>query len=485
MKQIRGKTSIYQKNPSRCIFLQPGYDLPERERGRMAALELSGNLYEAAFMPGMRQYTFGTALMLEAGVLPVLSNDKYKISDFIAISQAYEQPVLYRSYYGNTYEKHVPFVSDELKADLMKTARELNKKSGLTDNTLLDSIAALNESPEAWDNLWNMTEEDPQKFKGIRDRLMNIEFDENRAMAAKIFTEGAIRYDEVNRMLDKTLSDLDELKVPQATKETMKQEIEKIRKFCEERQDKVNHLITMKDWNDAVANIDRNKLASDRAKFMETLNKESKELKWKQAEPETIYITKEELREHFNKLNDTTPLHMRETNELIYMALEKAIEKDQRDGKYIHTPENPYKPLTEEELDNTSPERNPMPMMILNTITASNDEADKHEAFITYTDGAHTFCERVVADDDGCLSNVKANISINGVVADLEKEAQRDVSNEISNAEQGKEPDVEKQPEHAAPEPKQEAVLEQTRTETPSMEQDPLAGAFEDDGPSR
>lgn len=432
MKNTKGRTGIYKGLVERRVLLEEGkgYVLPEKRAGRLAALELLGTEFDCVYMPGTRQYTFGTALMLEAGVLPTDKEEHLKKSDWICIAQAYEQPEVYRTYFGNTYKKNVPEIPritlDKLRTEL----KEINNKYGLQDNVLAQDIEALNSDPKAWDRIWDTVYNDREKYHGIELILLDKELDYQRAQAAKIFTAGSAHVDELDRVFDKTRERIMKLDISDKKKDAMLKELDALRENCCKELDPVTHLINFDTWNKAMLQVHKDDFGAERNKFTDILSEELAKVTWKKAEPDTIYIRKEELREYFNRLNETTPYYMRDSNERIYAELQRQIDKDQNEGQYIHTPEQPYKPITEEELDNLTPERNPMPVMLLHTVTCSNDQADKHEAFVTFTDGVNSYCDKVIGDSDGGLSTSHAEISMSGAIADIDAAADRDVSNE-------------------------------------------------------
>lgn len=416
------RRTIYKGNVERRVLMQPGHTLPNMERGQSLA----------SFTPGIRSFTFGTPLLLEAGILPTGPGYEYKMSDYICAAHAFEQPKVYGAYFGGTYGRAVPDLTEKEKSDMFRALDDINKNYAIKDMSMADDIRKLGRDPEAYSRIWDSVYSDPEKYHVVRTVLLNAELSASRSLAYGVFSAGAAPLADLERAFVRTEEKIGGLEVSDRTRKAMLKELEALRARCLEKTDRTARVVPLDGYNGAIQEVERRELGAEYARFMDLLSEEVSLVKWRKAIPEMEYIHKDELRHYFDILNETSPDGMIEVNERIYEELADRIDNE---AKVIYSYQKPYKPLTAEELDNVSAEDTPMPFMILYSITASNDAADRHEASITISDGKSCTFEKISMDSDGNISSALANVGINGVIADLDKEADRDVASDRKEAE--------------------------------------------------
>ena len=416
------RRTIYKGNVERRVLMQPGHSLPNMERGQ--------NL--ASFTPGIRSFTFGTPLLLEAGVLPTGPGYEYRMSDYVCVAHAFEQPKVYGTYFGGTYGRTEPNLTDKEKSSMLRALDDINKNYAIKDMSMADDIRRLGMDPDAYSRIWDSVYSDPEKYHVIRTVLLNAELSASRSLAYGVFSAGAAPFADLEKAFERTAEKINKLEISDKTRNIMLAELEAFRERCIEKTDRTAKVVPLDSYNEVIRGVERKVLGAEYTRFMDLLSEEVAQVKWRKAIPEMEYIHKEELRRYFDILNETSPDGMVDVNEKIYEEIAERIENE---SKVIHSYHKPYKPLTDAELDNISAEDTPLPFMILYSITASNDAADRHEASITISDGKSCTFEKISMDSDGNISSARANVGINGVIADLDKEADRDASSDRKEVE--------------------------------------------------
>lgn len=368
------RRTIYKGNVERRVFMRPGETLPNMEKGQ--------NL--ASFTPGIRSFTFGTPLLIEAGILPTGPGYEYRMSDYICAAHAFEQPKVYNAYFGGTYGRSEPELSDKDKTAIFKALDGINNSYAIKDMSMANDVRQLGIDPEAYSRIWDAVYSDPEKYSAVRTVLLNAELSASRSLAYSVFSSGAAPLTDLEKAFARTAEKIGVLEVSDTTKKAMLKELEAVRERCLEKADGTAKVVPLDSYNEAIKEIDRRRLGAEYGRFIDLLSEEVTQVKWRRAVPEMEYIAKDDLRHYFDILNETSPDGMIEVNERIYQELAERIDSE---AKVIHSYQKPYKPLTAEELDRLAPEESPMPFMILYSITASNDAADRHEASITISDG--------------------------------------------------------------------------------------------------
>jgi len=307
-----------------------------------------------------------------------------------------------------------------------------------------EDIKNLERDPEAYSRIWDSIYSDPEKYQGIRAVLLNAEFRTLRGMSYSMFSDGAVQISELERAFDSTREKIKKLEISEKTRSAMLKILDGLAKTCREQADPISHMIFTRQYNKIIeALADRRELGAEKGVFTDLLGTEINKILWRKAIPETTYLHRDELREHFNHMNEGMPDELVQINETVYRTLNDYIE---REARVIHSDETPYKKHTDDELDSLEGDDSPMPMQIIYAMTVSNDAADRHEANIIISDGESCSFERISMDSDGTISSARANVGISGVIADLDVAADRDVFYEEKETEHISETEPEKVP---------------------------------------
>lgn len=438
---------------TRGVFTKNGLTLPNMADGMRLA----------AFTPGIRQFAFGTPILLENNALYMGPEYEYKMSDFIRIAHAFEQPKVDESYLGDTYGRTEPEFTNAEKTAMLTALNNINMEYTIKNITMANDIKFLGLDNEAYFRIWDEVYSDPEKYHAIQNILLNAELTASRALSHGVFTKGAVSIVELEKAFDMTQLSINELKVSDKVRNLMSQELNDLRQYCRDHQDNIAKIVSLDDYDKGKSKVSISKLGIEHIRFIEMLDKEIKQINWSTAEPEITFLHKDDLRKYFDELNDTSPDAMIEANEKIYNAI---MDKIEQDVKVIHTYEKPFRTYDSKELDDLGDEDTPMPFAITYSITTSNDAADRHECNIIVSDGKTCTFEKISMDSDGSISNAKVDVGFNGIVADLNKEAVRDTVSdereEIQTIEQTEQPVIET-----------EQIQEEGQLEEIQMEEEP------------
>lgn len=425
---------IYKGNPDKGRYLQPNESLPNLKKG----------LSMVSFAPGIREYTFATPAMIERGCLLTEPGYEHRMSDYICIKHVLEQPRTYKNFIGGVYQKTAPDITQEDRTEMLRVLENINRNYAIKDMAMPEDIKNLERDPEAYLRIWDSIYSDPEKYQGIRAVLLNAEFRTLRGMAYSMFSDGAVHIGELEKAFERTQEKVKELEISEKTRSAMLKVLDGLAKTCREQADPVSHMIFTHQYNKAIGSLaDRRELGAEKGIFTDLLGGEIKQILWRKAIPETTYLHRDELREHFDRMNEGMPDELVQVNEAVYKALNDYVE---REARVIHSDQNPYKVHTDDELDSLEGNDSPMPMQIIYAMTVSNDAADRHEANIIISDGESCSFERISMDSDGTISSARANVGISGVIADLDVAADRDVFYEEKETEHISETEPEKVP---------------------------------------
>lgn len=412
---IKYMADFSKTGPDRRRLLKNGEILPNMRKG----------LSMVAFAPGIREYKFATPAMLDQGVLLTNPGYEYRMSDYICVNYVLEQPKIYKNYINGIYQKQPPEITQEDRTEMLRVLDGINRNYAIKDLVMPKDIMNLDSDPEAYSRIWDSIYSDPEKYHSVRAVLLNAEFRTLRTLTHSIFSDGAAHIDELTGAFNRTREKILELELSDKTKGIILTMLKKLEEACREHADPISHMVIRDQYNKAIEEIvDRRYLGAEKGSFTDLLGTEINNIQWQKAIPETTYLYKDDLREYFDQMNEGLPEEIAAVNESLYKALNDYIE---RESRVIHTYENPYKKHQDDELDYLEGQDSPMPMQIVYAMTVSNDAADKHEANIIISDGESCSFEKISMDSDGTISSARANVGINGVIADLDVAADRDV----------------------------------------------------------